>query len=577
MICISEYGLKILNVQAASAYEVNLGVRDNLDTKPAMLSNSLFLDFLLDNGLEVWKGESTRMIVGINFDYGSRSFEQEEKHLKKLLKDVESEERRLKIQMLLDDAIANKDKYDKKSKQELREIYYRDGVDITYNTHNKAGEIIKSETRHYKMLYRTPGKAKKGNCIFCEDKIWDKAHEFLYMGLRLPYDNAPIVEIGAYSSLITSSIVGRVKIEPENIVILDDVDASFRTNVISVEMNDKKECIAVPREDYEVKNTMFDGQALIDSSIFPPWGEGYVLLRHHMTKCAAFCSHIQRFFKDYCAERGIDYDTFTIKDKWGNEHLAQDVKLITTTNACKFLKFGVSYEYWSKWVRKNECLFGVVKTAHQSKLGDVQQMSYQMINTLGIDTMYAVMQPTAEYVYQLQTDDDVFLQYLDRNQNFSNDFEVLIALVKHNREFINSEYFRERRARIIRAYVTNMKTGKLIQNADNLVIVGSPYAMLMHSVGLNPLEDPTFEHEDGTIQCYTERFEDGEYLASFRSPHNSQNGIGYLHNHYHTFYKQYFNLGKQIIAINMNGTDFQDRHNGSDQDLKKWVSIQRCM
>lgn len=161
MICISEYGLKILNVQAASAYEVNLGVRDNLDTKPAMLSNSLFLDFLLDNGLEVWKGESTRMIVGINFDYGSRSFEQEEKHLKKLLKDVESEERRLKIQTLLDDAIANKDKYDKKSKQELREIYYRDGVDITYNTHNKAGEIIKSETRHYKMLYRTPGKAKK--------------------------------------------------------------------------------------------------------------------------------------------------------------------------------------------------------------------------------------------------------------------------------------------------------------------------------------------------------------------------------------------------------------------------------
>lgn len=334
----SEFGLKILNLQAASIYEVNLGVRDNLDTKPAMLSNSLFLDFLLDNGLEVWKGESTRQVVGINFDYGSRSYEQEEKHLQKLLKEADSDDRRQRIEGLIKTAEENKDLYDKKSKQKLREMFYCDGIDITYHTRNKTGEIIKSETRHYKMLYRTPGKAKKGNCVFCEDKIWDKAHEFLYMGLRLPYDNAPLVEIGAYSSLITSSIVGRIKIEPENILILDDVDAPFQTDVVSVEMDEQKQCIAVPKQDYEVKNTLFDGQALIDSAIFPPWADGYVLLRHHMTKCAAFCTHIQRFFIDHCTENGIDYETFTIKDKWGNEHLAKDVKLITTTNAIKWIK-----------------------------------------------------------------------------------------------------------------------------------------------------------------------------------------------------------------------------------------------
>ena len=547
---------------------MNCGVRENLDTTDAMLTNSLFLDFLLENGLDVWKDASTRSIVTITFDYGSRSYEQERKHLEKLLKEADTDERREKITSLLMTAESNKDKYRRLSKQDLRTLYYREGVDITYNTRNRAGEVIKTETRHYKMLYRTPGKAKKGLCTFCEDKIYDKAIDFLRMGLRLPYDNAPIVEIGAYSSLITSSIVGRIKIEPENILIMDDFKVPFMTDVVSVEMNDDKECIAVPRKNYEVTNELWDGQALIDSSIFPAWADGYVLLRHHMTKCAAFCTHIQRFFKDYCAERGVDYDTFTIKDKWGNEHLARDVKLITTTNACKFLKFGVSYEYWSDWVKKNGCLFGVVKTAHPSKLGEVQQMSYQMINTLGIDTMHEVVRPTAEYIQKLQTDDNVFLQYLEKNKNFSNDFEVLIALVNHNPDFIRSEYFKERRSRIIRAYVVNMKTGKLIQNADNLVIVGSPASMLEKTVGKDPRVDPTFEHEDGVIQCYTERFEDGEYLASFRSPHNSQNGIGYLHNHYHPFFKKYFNFGKQIIAVNMNGTDFQDRHNGSDQDLK---------
>lgn len=520
----------------------------------------------------MWKGESTRQIIGLTFDYGSRSYDQERKHLEKLLKDAETDERKERIQNLIAVAECNKDKYDKKSKQELRQIFYRDGVDVTYNTFNKAGDIIRSETRHYKMLYRTPGKAKRGECMFCDERIYDKARDFLYMGLRLPYDNAPIVEIGAYSSLITSSIVGRIKIEPESILIMDDFDIPFKTDVVSVEINENNECVAIPRSNYELKNTAWDGQALIDASIFPDWGDGYVLLRHHMTKCAAFCTYIQKYFRDYCAEHDINYEEFAIKDKWGNEHLARNIKLITTTNACKFLKFGVTYEYWSEWVRKNGCLFGVVKTAHESKLGSVQQMSYQMINTLGIDTMYEVMRPTAEYVQKLQTDDDEFMRYLARNQNFSNDFEVLIALVNHNRDFIKSEYFKDRRRRIIQAYITNMKTGKLIQNADNLVIVGSPMSMLEWTVGVDPRVDPTFEQEAGVIQCYTERFEDGEYLASFRSPHNAFHNIGYLHNHYHHSLKKYFKLGRQIIAVNMNGTDFQDRHNG----LTYWASVQKC-
>lgn len=193
-------------------------------------------------------------------------------------------------------------------------------------------------------------------------------------------------------------------------------------------------------------------------------------------------------------------------------------------------------------------------------------MSYQMINTLGLDTMHSVMIPTVEYVQKLQHDDEEFLRYLRRTDNFSNDHEVLIALAEHNPDFMQSEYFKERRSRIIRGYVQNLKTGKLIQNADNLVIAGSVYGMLMHSVGLDSRDDPTFEQEEGTIQCFTDRFDDGEYLASFRSPHNAQNGIGYLHNHWHPYFKRYFNLGKQIIVVNMNGTDFQSRHNGSDQD-----------
>ena len=104
--------------------------------------------------------------------------------------------------------------------------------------------------------------------------------------------------------------------------------------------------------------------------------------------------------------------------------------------------------------------------------------------------------------------------------------------------------------------------GRIINNGDNLTIVGSPFAMLLHTVGEDPESDPTFNSEYGCIQCFTERFEDNEYLAEFRNPFNSRNNLGYLHNHYDWRLEKYFNIGKNCIAINMIGTDFQDRNNG---------------
>ena len=568
----SEYGLKIKNFQAGSLYGYNIGVRDRLDSTDAMLTNSLFSDFLKENGLNIWKGESTRDIICIEFNYGTRSYEDEVANFDKIIKNIQkdeklSDEQKLldiqKIEFLKERAAQNKDKYKKMSHQEIRTIFYTQGVDINYQTHNKKGEVIKEEKIHYKMLYRTPGKAKKGSCMFINETLYDKAREFLYMGIQLPVDNSPIVEMGAYSSLITSSIVGRVKIAPEEILVLQDVDAFFQTNVVSVETDEDKHCKAMPVENYRVKNTLFDGQALIDTSIFPEWGEGYILLRHHLCKMAAFHANIQTFMQEHF---GDEYETATVKDMFGRDVHVKDIKLITTDNAMKWLKFDVSYEYWSDWVRANNCMFGIVKTAHQSKLGEVQRMSYQMINALDMEIMPQVAQCSMDYIEQLKTNDDVFLNYLRDNTNFSNDYEVLVALVEQNRDFLRSEYFRDRKKNIIQAYVINFKNGKIIQNADNLVIIGSPYAMLLHSVGIDACTDTTFSVEQGSIQCWTERFEDGEYLAEFRSPFNSKNNMGYLHNMHHDYFDKYFNFGKQIIAVNMIGTDFQDRNNGADQD-----------
>lgn len=550
----SKFGLKIKNYTSGSVYAVQQGVRTNYDYQEAFLTNSLFLDFMQRNGLTIYKDKATRDIIGISSVYGTRSYEDEITHLEDALAKA-PEEKIERIEGLITDCKNNKDKFEKISKEEIREIFYRDGLDIYFD---------EGKTKiHYKMLYRSAAKAKKGLCMFINEELYDIAHNFLWMGIELPKHNAPIVEIGAYSALVTSTIIDKIQINPDDVLVLKDIDSTFRTNVISVETDEEKHCHAIPRDNYEVVNTIFDGQALIDLSIFPEYGKGFVLLRQHFTKCAAFATDIQGFFKDYFKD---DYDTAVVKDMWGNFHKAKDIKLITTNNAIKWIKFGVTYEYWKEWVHENGCMWGVVKTAHESKLGDFQRMSYQMVNTLSEEIISDVMQPSKDYIKALKTDTPTFIDFLRRSSTFSNDYEVLVALYEQDHSFEQCDYFRTRKTEIISNYLRKLKLGKLVQDADNVTIVGSPYAMLLHSVGENIENDVTLRQEKDVIQCYTERYANGEYIAGFRSPHNSANNLLYFHNVHHPYMEKYFKLGTLIIAVNMIHTDIQCRGNGLDTD-----------
>ena len=98
---------------------------------------------------------------------------------------------------------------------------------------------------------------------------------------------------------------------------------------------------------------------------------------------------------------------------------------------------------------------------------------------------------------------------------------MLADLYDWNEDFGNSTWFRLEKRKIINQYVTRLRTGKITIDGDNLTIFGNPYALLLKSVGMDPESDPTLNIEPGTIQCYTKRFQDGEYLCGIRNPHNS--------------------------------------------------------
>ena len=562
-----------------------------------MLHHSLFTRWLKKNGMETdKKDESTKDVICIDFQFGLRSYAEEISHLKKMRKEAGDDEEKLQTVDYLEERVnKNKDLYKKISKDDIRRIFYTEGVPITYrHTDKKTGEII-SETINYKMLYRNPSKAKQGSCMFIREELYDKAYDWLTMGLGplLPEDNAKIVEISAYAPLSTSAIdtmnnhIGLFHIDVKDVLILEDQDSFFRTIADVVKTDDyevilksgkkktKKKCI-VERKEVDVKNTLWDGMALLESSVMPDWCNGMALLRNHFFKACGFRTNIQKFFHDYCSSHGIDYDTYEIDDMFGNKILAKNIKMIVSDNGIKWKKFidlmggtpKKAYKYWCKRVRADGCVWGIVKTDHPSKFDNVQRLSYQMINTLpcSAEDIEKIAQTSIDYVNQLKTDNDLFEKFLRRNATEVNHYEMLADLYDWNHDFSSSKMWKNDKSNIISKYVRKLKRGKITVEGDNITVCGNPYALLLYTVGESWEDDPTLRPEDGVVQVYAPRFKDGEYLCGIRNPHNSANNLGYFKNVIHPLMEKYFEFSNNIMAVNCIHTDVQARMNGEDFD-----------
>lgn len=564
-----EYGLRIRNIKAATLLSYNAGVRTRYEYTDAILSNSLFLNFLKKHGLRVWKGESTRDVICLDFSFGTRSFDEELAHAEKGLEAAKQKgQDTTSYEAAVEFVRGHEGCYEKLSKEEVRERFYTQGVDVRYG----------NETIHYLMLFRNPSKAKTGQCMFICDRLYDKARKWLTMGLAKP-GNTRIVELSAYAPLTTSSIVGTVHIPVEDVVILKDQSSFCRAVVkvvsAAVGENGKSHCV-VSDEEREVENVLWDGMALIDESVFPDWANGMVLLRNHFFKACAFKTRLGAFFRDWCAEHGEDYFSYEIEDMFGRKHRLCDIKVLTTDNAIKWKKFRDvmgrdPYEYWCKRVRKDGEEWGIVKTDHPSKLDDVQQMSYQMVNTLPIDKeeVGRLAQTSLRFIDGLKNDPEAFAEFLRKNANEVNHFEMMAALYDWNNDIANTDWFRNEKKEIVRQYVQRLKSGKITVPGDNLTMCGNPYALLLYSVGEDWANDPTLatrsERNEG-IEVYTKRFEDGERLCAIRSPNNSPNNLAYFVNRRHELMDKYFDFSQNIIAVNCLGTDIQSRLNGCDFD-----------
>ena len=560
---------KIRSVQANRVYQVNNGYVDKdengiikkyyLTWRDAVINDSIFSHYMLHHGVRLMKKDHTLDFVIIKFDYS----------VPKSADSVKSSKPEI-------------------SPDKLREMYYRDGCEITWNIYDKkTGEVVASQTILYRMLYRTPGKAKDGSCIFIRDELLNKARKYLTMDLydKMPDTGAKIVEMSAYSTLITASAMDYIHIPMENILIVKDQKSATELPALAVRVDDEKHCYVQEYKKYKIENVLWDGMGLIDDSIFPEDMEGFIYCRSHFFKSCLFRGNIQQYFKDYYK---TEYGTATVTDMFGNVMKVSDIKVIVTNNSIKWLKFkelmgntdAEAYKYYKRFMKKDGEQFTIVKTAHKSKYGDLQRSSYQMNNSLPtVDkkVLENIAKTSIDYYNNMIIDDDAFIEYLkigaSKKYSINN---MLIDLDKINSHFRYTPFFKKKKSDMLSQFKNKrLKLGKLLQYGDNLTICGNPVALLKYITGELKTNDgyveddcfSCFTQRDDGIECYTTRFNDGECLAGFRSPHNSPNNIVHLINKYSEPIQTYFpKLGDNIIIINGIGSDVQERMNSQDLD-----------
>lgn len=462
--------------------------------------------------------------------------------------------------------------YDKKNKEvvkEIQNIYIKKGEPKVLKTN---ADLRKDLYEHgfvcdgisYCRMKRSAGSARVGKCLFVNSELFEPILKFSSGGIK--FEKGQEVDLAAYESYISltsSSIVGLLPIKPENILLIDDYDSIFNEDV--VETHDVDTWLVTKESNCKISNTIWDGQSLLDISLFGEFSEyGMVLLRNLMFKSCCFNCNIQQWFKD---NNITDISQLNGKTRATK---IEDVKLITTPNSIKYLKFS-TFDDWLDNLYPN---FGVVK--HDKKThffdGKLVQTHYQLINTLQLskDEVKEFLQESLDFAQMLRDKPEVvrnYIKYPDIDElnplthQLKSKNDVVYDLMCINDNFTQTKYYREFLVDLLRSYYKNIKNGHVYVNGNYSTLLGNPIEMLRQSIG-----QFNGESQIGIGNIHSKRFEYNKTLLASRSPHVTIGNIWLPYNTENKLIDYYFNLTNEIVCINSIGENVLQRLSGADFD-----------
>ena len=480
----------------------------------------------------------------------------------------------------------------------------------------------------YVRYKRSAGSAREGKCLFVDESLAERMTEWDSCGLILTQDRLfDLASWEAYIALTMSGMIDTIDIKPENILLVADYKDRFSSNddiaVYNLRGNIEDNELGACRADVDVENKIWDGESLLDSSIFAGKykDKGMLVLRNRFFKTCAFNTNIQKWFED---------NNITNVEQLNGLTRAADItqiKLITTPSSLKYLKFEYEWNYWvdknvrekyekkysdgsamfQYWLDKiKNSSFGIVKYEKQPPFfdGRLVQSHYQLLNTLHLTEgkLEELLAPSIEYLCAFRRDPAVMRYHIiksckpekdddyeeefdyedselddsdDTSAEDNNDteydnikYEIISELLDINVNFSKTKLYKQFRNDIVESFKKRLREGRILLNGNYSTLFGNGIELLQYSINKkNKYFDVKSIINPGTI--YTKRFAPGAKILGSRSPHITMGNILIATNATSEESKtidKYFNLTEEIVYITSIGDNILNRLNGADFD-----------
>lgn len=438
--------------------------------------------------------------------------------------------------------------------------------------------------KHFVRYKRSSGSARVGKVLFINEKYYKHMINWSFAGIDIKSKKIDIAGIEAYISLPLSSAINKLKLKPENILLVEDVKSTFKDKVYATEYINEK--LETSEKEIEIENNIFDGEALLDESIFLDLrydDKADLQLRNRFYKGTGVRCKIQKFFLNNNITEVIQLNGVTIaKD-------IKDIKLITTASSVKYLKFieGTMEEKLKKWLEiMTEDWYVCKYEKPQHHLHQMVQTHYQLLNSLGMskEKFEEFLEPTINYIEKLKNNNDVFLKHikvkcngqLDEGDNY------ILSMLNWNKNFIDSAVVKEFRKDSYESYIKNARKGHILVNGNYSIVANNMLEMLYHSIG--KLKEIEIEgnkvlriHGQNNIklegyEVISNKFKDGLEILSVRSPQPTMSNVAVYKNInnqdnlYYNFLKKYFYLSRELIYTNSINVNRMEKMSSEDND-----------
>ena len=466
-------------------------------------------------------------------------------------------------------------------------FYYEDGmykaksnIPILNTVANIREEIYENgflcDGIKYVRFKRSAGSSRVGKCLFIDEKLYKKMHKWEMCGIKVKKgQNIDLDALEPYIALTLSSIIDTIQIHPENILVVQDYKSVFRDRVVATRFVDGR--LVSKIEDVEISNSIWDGQSLMDRSLFLDFQKhqqqgnpdarehGMLLLRARFFKSCCFNANIQQWF----ADNGI-----TDVGQLNGETVAQrieDIKLITTRSSIKYVKFGKLED----WLNTLESTFGIVKHEKPTHFfdGRMVQTHYQLLNTLQMtyEEVEQLVKPSLDYADLVSKRPEVLRHHISYSyrtpdtkfytKTMACNNDVIYKMLGITDNFSHTKLYDNFRKSIVKSMMKNLRCGHILVNGNYSTICGNPIEMLKQSIGVF---DGNSTIDIGTVHSI--RFENHKELLGSRSPHVTIGNVLITRNVLCSEINRYMNPTNEIVYINSINENILERLSGADFD-----------